>query len=386
MKKYLNKQSMALQQGAIRAMFDKAAGMSDVINLGIGEPDMTTTAVIIEAGMKALMAGHTHYTPNAGILELREAVAGDLIKQSLKYDPRTEIMITTGGMGGLALSLMVMLEPGDEVLIQDPQWLNYFAQVKFFGGVPVPVPVKEENGFAITAEAIEARITNKTKILMLNSPNNPTGAVLDLEELKRIAEVAKRHDLIVLSDEVYSTIVYDDTEHLSIATLEGMKDRTVVINSFSKSYAMTGWRIGYAAGNQHIIDKMIRLQENVVACVNSGAQYAAIEALKRPELATEMTELYRKRRNLVVEGLQSINGISCLKPKGSFYVFAGISGIGVDEVTFANELLEQQQAVVIPGSAFGEHGKGYVRICYANSEKNLARAIERIRRYVSGKQ
>ncbi len=221
---------------------------------------------------------------------------------------------------------------------------------------------------------------------MLNSPNNPTGAVLDLDELKRIAEVARRHDLIVLSDEVYSTIVYDDTRHISIASLEGMRDRTVVINSFSKSYAMTGWRIGYAAGNQHIIDKMIRLQENVVACVNSSAQYGAIAALKRPELATEMTELYRKRRNLVVEGLQSINGISCLKPKGSFYVFAGISGIGVDEVTFANELLEQQQAVVIPGSAFGEHGKGYVRICYANSEENLARAIERIRRYVAGKQ
>ena len=386
MKNYLNKQSMALQQGAIRAMFDKAAGMSDVINLGIGEPDMATPAAIIEAGMKALMDGHTHYTPNAGNLELREAVAEELQKQSLKYDPRTEIMITTGGMGGLSLSLMVMLEPGDEVLIQDPQWLNYFAQVKFFGGVPVPVPVKEEDGFAITAEAIEARITNKTKILMLNSPNNPTGAVLDLEELKRIAEVAKRHDLIVLSDEVYSTIVYDDTRHISIATLEGMSDRTVVINSFSKSFAMTGWRIGYAAGNQYIIDKMIRLQENVVACVNSSAQYGAIAALKRPELATEMTDLYRKRRNLVVEGLQSINGISCLKPKGSFYIFAGISAIGVDEVTFANELLEQQQAVVIPGSAFGEHGKGYVRICYANSEENLSRAIVRIQRYVTGKR
>jgi aminotransferase len=386
MKNYLNKQSMALQQGAIRAMFDKAAGMSDVINLGIGEPDMATPAAIIEAGMKALMDGHTHYTPNAGNLELREAVAEELQKQSLKYDPRTEIMITTGGMGGLSLSLMVMLEPGDEVLIQDPQWLNYFAQVKFFGGVPVPVPVKEEDGFAITAEAIEARITNKTKILMLNSPNNPTGAVLDLEELKRIAEVAKRHDLIVLSDEVYSTIVYDDTRHISIATLEGMSDRTVVINSFSKSFAMTGWRIGYAAGNQYIIDKMIRLQENVVACVNSSAQYGAIAALKRPELATEMTDLYRKRRNLVVEGLQSINGISCLKPKGSFYIFAGISAIGVDEVTFANELLEQQQAVVIPGSAFGEHGKGYVRICYANSEENLKRAIVRIQRYVTGKR
>lgn len=386
MKNYLNKQSMALQQGAIRAMFDKAAGLSDVINLGIGEPDMTTPSVIIEAGMKALMEGHTHYTPNAGILELREAVAEDLSKQGLKYDPRTEIMMTTGGMGGLVLSLMVMLEPGDEVLIQDPQWLNYFAQVKFFGGVPVPVPVQEENGFAITAEAIEARITDRSKVLMLNSPNNPTGAVLDLDELKRIAEVAKRYDLIVLSDEVYSTIVYDDTKHLSIATLEGMKDRTVVINSFSKSYAMTGWRIGYAAGNQQIIDKMIRLQENVVACVNSSAQYAAIEALKRPDLAKEMTELYRKRRNLVVEGLQSIEGISCLKPKGSFYVFAGISGIGVDEVTFANELLEQQHAVVIPGSAFGQNGKGYVRICYANSEENLSRAIERIKRYVASKR
>lgn len=386
MKNYLNKQSMALRQGAIRAMFDKAAGMSDVINLGIGEPDMTTPAIIIEAGMKALMAGHTHYTPNAGILELREAVAENLSNQGLKYDPRTEIMITTGGMGGLSLSLMVMLEPGDEVLIQDPQWLNYFSQVRFFGGVPVPVPVKEEDGFAITADAIAARITDKTKILMLNSPNNPTGAVLDLDELHRIAELAQRHDLIVLSDEVYSTIVYDDTRHVSIATLDGMRDRTIVINSFSKSYAMTGWRIGYAAGNQYLIDKMIRLQENVVACVSSSAQYGAIAALKHPELALEMTALYRKRRNLVVEGLQSINGISCLKPKGSFYVFAGIAGVGVDEATFANELLEKQHTVVIPGSAFGDHGRDYVRICYANSEENLSRAIERIQGYVTDRR
>lgn len=385
MKKYLNKYAMELKQGTIRAMFDKAVGMSDVINLGIGEPDMATPTVIIEAGVKALMDGHTHYTPNAGIFELREAIANDLKRQGIKRDPKTEIVITTGGMGGLALSLMVLLNPGDEVLIQDPQWLNYFAQVKFFGGIPVPVPVKEENGFAITAEDIESRITKRTKVLMLNSPNNPTGAVLNLEELKRIAEVAKRHDLIVLSDEVYSTIVFDDTKHYSISTLEGMKDRTVVINSFSKSFAMTGWRIGYATGNQDIIDKMTRLQENIVACVNSGAQYAALEALKRPELALEMQELYRIRRNLVVEGLQAIKGISCLKPKGSFYVFVDVSDIGVDEVTFAEELLEQQHTVLIPGSAFGDMGKGYVRICYANSEDNLTRAIQRIQRYVESK-
>ena len=385
MEQMLNSQAKRLQQGAIRAMFEKAAAYSNTINLGIGEPDMATPEVIVSAGCEALKSGHTHYTPNAGIPELRREVAESLKKEGIHRNPDSEILITSGGMGALSLALMVLLEQGDEVLIQDPQWLNYYAQVTFFGGVPIPVPVEEINDFRITAKAIEQSVTPRTKVLMLNSPNNPTGAVLDREDLEAIAKVAVKHNLIVLSDEVYSTLVYDEARHISIATLEGMQERTVVINSFSKAFAMTGWRVGYAAGNRHIIDKMIRLQENLVACVNSAAQYAAITALQHPELAEEMQKGYREKRDLVVDGLNRIKGLSCIRPRGSFYVFANIQEVGMDEITFANELLEKQQVVLIPGSAFGDKGKGYVRISYANSVENLTDALARIDRYTSEK-
>lgn len=381
MNTFLNDKALELTQGAIRAMFDRAKNFPEAINLGIGEPDLNTPDVIVEEGCNALRQGKTHYTANAGIIELRNKISGYISGNDFKVNPENEIIVTTGGMGGLALALMVTISPGDEVLIQDPQWLNYFSQVKFFGGVPVPVPVREENGFRLMVQDIEKRITGKSKILMINSPNNPTGAVLEYEDLEAIAELAKRHNLLVISDEVYSTLLYDNMKHHSIISLPDMKERTIVVNSFSKSFAMTGWRVGYAAGSKEIIDKMIRLQENLVACVATPSQYAAVKALDVLELTGEMTEIYRERRDIIIDGLNSIEGIVCIKPKGSFYVFPNIKGLGKDSVTVANELLEKAGVITVPGSAFGQQGEGYLRLSYANSMENIKLALERIEKY-----
>lgn len=381
MSTFLNGKALELNQGAIRAMFDRAKNFPGSINLGIGEPDLDTPPEIVEEGCNALKCGKTHYTANAGIVELRNAISQYVLKQGMEINPENEIIVTTGGMGALALALMVTVSPGDEVLIQDPQWLNYFSQVKFFGGVPVPVPVWEDKGFRLNVEDIEKRISNKSKILMINSPNNPTGAVLEDKDLAAIAELAKKHNLLVISDEVYSTILYDNMKHKSIMSLPGMKERTIVVNSFSKAFAMTGWRVGYGMGSEEIIGKMIRLQENIVACVTEASQYAALKALSLFDRASEMTEIYRERRDLVVSGLNAIEGITCIKPKGSFYAFPNITGLGKDSFTVANELLEKAGVITVPGSAFGKQGEGFLRISYANSMENLKLALERIEKY-----
>jgi len=363
-------------------MFDKAKNFPGAVNLGIGEPDLGTPTEIVEEGCRALYSGKTRYTANAGIIELRTEIAKHLNRYDLSVNPESEIIVTVGGMGALALCLLVTITPGDEVLLQDPQWLNYFSQIKFCGGIPISVPVYEENEFKISPESIKKRITNRTKILMLNSPNNPTGAVLDYYDLKGIAKLAKEYELLVISDEVYSTFVYDEVKHDSIASIDGMLERTIVINSFSKSFAMTGWRIGFAAGDRQIIEKMVRLQENLVACANTSSQYAAIKALSIFNKTDKMIEVYRKRRDLIVDGLNSIRGISCYKPKGSFYVFLNVKKLGKNSETVANELLEKANVVTIPGSAFGPHGEGYLRISYANSEEKLKEAVKRIKKYI----
>lgn len=378
---FLNDKAIELKQGAIRAMFDRARNFPGAINLGIGEPDLDTPSEIIEEGCQALRTGKTHYTANAGIIELRNKISEYLYAGGVEVDPEKEIIVTTGGMGALALAFMVTLSPNDEVLVQNPQWLNYFAQIKFFGGTPVSVPVKEENGFRLMVKDIEERITDKTKILIINSPNNPTGAVLEDEDLIAISEIANKHNLLVISDEVYSTLLYDDMKHKSIMSIPSMKDRTIVVNSFSKSFAMTGWRVGFALGNKDIIEKMTRLQENMVACVTASSQYAALKALDLFDRADEMTKIYKERRDIIVEGLNSIKGITCIKPKGSFYVFPNIKGLKKDSVTVANELLEKAGVITIPGSAFGEYGEGYLRISYANSKENIREAIRRIKAY-----
>lgn len=385
MSRIINEKSLELNQGAIRAMFDKAKFYPGSINLGIGEPDMDTPGEIIEEAYKALRSGKTHYTPNAGIIELRTEISNYLKRLGIFLNPEREIIITTGGMGALSLCLMVTISPGDEVLIQDPQWLNYYSQVRFFGGKPVSVPVFERDNFKLTADGIRGKITSKTKILIINSPNNPTGAVLEQKDLEEISELIKEYNLLVISDEVYSTLLYDGCKHFSIASVEDMKERCIVVNSFSKAFAMTGWRVGYAAGNKNIIEKMVRLQENLVSCVNSSAQYAAVKALHMLDKSVELTEIYKKRRDLVVKGLNNIDGISCFKPSGSFYVFPNIKKLGKSSKELANDLLENAGVITVPGSAFGEHGEGYLRISYANSLENLAEALNRIENYVKSR-
>jgi aminotransferase len=380
---FCNAKAKDLKQGAIRELFDRARQYTGTINLGIGEPDFETPASIIEAGCKALKNGNTHYTENAGLIELRESIAHYLKRPGVDYSPEKEIIVTNGGMGALSLFLLCTVTPGDEVVVQDPQWLNYRSQILFAGGVPLPVPVIESNRFSLKAEDIEKRITAKTRILMLNSPNNPTGSVIPYEDLKQIAELAVRHDLLVLSDEVYCELMYDGVVHHSITEFPGMAERTMVVNSFSKSFAMTGWRVGFAAGPASIIRKMVVLQENMVACVASVSQYAAIEALKDFAYIDEMRKIYIQRRELVVNGLNSIPGISCIKPEASFYVFPNVKALHMTSKSISDGLLEKVRVVAIPGSAFGDNGEGYLRISYANSTENITEALQRIKHYVT---
>lgn len=378
---WINKKAQGLRQGAIRAMFDRANTMSGVISMGIGEPDMSTPSLVCEAGKQAMDLGHTHYTPNAGAMMLREAVAHKSYLKDIGYDPAKEIIITNGGMGALSLLFLVILEDGDEVLIQDPQWLNYVAQVNYCGGVPVRVPTDLEHQFEMQPEEIESRITPKTKALMINFPNNPTGNIMSVETLEKIAEIAKKHDILVIADDVYNTLIYEDAPYTCIASLEGMKERTIVINSFSKSFAMTGWRIGFVAGSEEIVDKMTKCQENFNSCANAIGQYAACVALDHPEESQKLCDIFAKRRSILLEGLKSIPGLGCNNPTGAFYVFVDIRSFHMSSVEFCNRLLDEAKVVWIPGSAFGECGEGFARVAYTCNEDDLCEAIVRVREF-----
>ena len=378
---WINEKAKTLRQGAIRAMFDKASTMDNVISMGIGEPDMATPELVCRAGNEALEKGITHYTPNAGTPALRRAIAEKSNLKGVGYDPTTEIIFTNGGMGALSLLFLVLLNPGDEVLIQDPQWLNYVAQVRYCGGEAVRVPTDLEHNFTMQPEAIEQRITPRTKALMINSPNNPTGSVMSRADMEQIAAIAKKHDLLIIADEVYNTLLYGTEPYLSIAELPGMKDRCVVINSFSKSYAMTGWRIGYLAGPAEIVDRMTKCQENFNACANAIGQYAAVAALDHPELCTQLRDIFARRRATLLEGLAAIPGMNSNDPTGAFYVFADIRAFGMSSEDFCNRLLDEERVVCIPGSAFGACGEGFVRIAYTCSDADLTEAIARIRRF-----
>lgn len=375
---YVNERTRGLQQGAIRAMFDKAEKMEGVISMGIGEPDMPTPIPICEAATKAMNEGKTHYTPNAGIPELREAIAKLSTVKNVNYNPAKEIIVTNGGMGALSLLMSVIINPGDEILIQDPQWLNYVAQVEYYGGVPVRVPTNAENGFEMEPSVIESLVTDKTKAIMINSPNNPTGCVTSLKTLKEIANITKKHNLLAITDEVYNTLLFDGESSISMSELPGMKERTVVINSFSKYMAMCGWRIGYAAGPADIIDKMTKCQENFNACANSVGQWAAVYALNHPELAKDLYNVFQERRTKILELINKIEGVNYAIPKGAFYVFLNISSFGLSDTEFCNRLLETKKVVCIPGSAFGYCGEGYIRIAYTNSMENIEEAMSRI--------
>ena len=377
---WVNQKAQTLKQGAIRAMFDRANTMTDVISMGIGEPDMATPELVREAGKEALDKGITHYTPNAGTLQLRQAIAEKSTVRDLHYDPAKEIIITNGGMSALSLLFLVILEDGDEVLVQDPQWLNYIEQIRYCGGKAVRVPTDLDHNFEMQPETIESLITPKTKALIINSPNNPTGGVMKKETMEKIADIAKKHDILVISDEVYNTLLYEDP-YVSIASLPGMKEQTIVINSFSKAYAMTGWRIGYAAGPAYLIDRMVKCQENFNACANSIGQYAAAKALDHPELCEELRKVFEQRREILLNGLKEIKGIRCNHPTGAFYAFPDISSFGLSSKEFCDRLLEEGGVVCIPGSAFGNCGEGFIRISYTCSEDDLKEALARINRF-----
>ena len=387
---WINEKAKTLRQGAIRAMFDKASTMDNVISMGIGEPDMATPELVCRAGNEALEKGITHYTPNAGTPALRRAIAEKSNLKGVGYDPTTEIIITNGGMGALSLLFLVLLNPGDEVLIQDPQWLNYVAQVRYCGGEAVRVPTDLEHNFTMQPEAIEQRITPRTKALMINSPNNPTGSVMSRADMEQIAAIAKKHDLLIIADEVYNTLLYGTEPYLSIAELPGMKDRCVVINSFSKSYAMTGWRIGYSLGPEHITKVMSNYVSHSTAAPSTLSQWAAVEALNGPQDTVEtMRQAFEQRRNYMVERVNSMELVSCLKPEGAFYIMMNIrkvlgkkiGGVVIDNCdTFASQLLEKGLVAVVPGSGF--EAPDFVRWSYATSMENIKEGMDRLEKFL----
>ena len=377
----LNKKSFELKQGAIRAMFDKARTMTDVISMGIGEPDLDTPKEVCEKATEALQKGFTHYPPNAGLGILREAVSKYGLAEPGLYKPE-EIMITNGAMNALSLLMNILIEPGDHVMIQNPQWLNYAAQIEYCGGVAVKLPTDPENGFYLDPQTIRDNfVPGKTKALLINSPNNPTGHVLTRKNLEEIAQVACELDLLVISDEVYNTLIFDDAEAVSISTFPGMRDRTVVVNSLSKAYAMCGWRVGYAAGPEALVDRMAKCQENFISGVNAAAQYAAAYALEHRELTEGLREVFRERREVAIAELKKIPGIKFSVPKGAFYLFPDISAFGLDSKTFCDRLLEEAHVVCVPGSAFGSVGEGFIRMAYTAKTEDIVEAMRRIREF-----
>ena len=360
-------------------MFSLAAGYPDALSLGIGEPDFPTPEHIREAGKRALDEGRTKYTPNAGIPELRRGLAEKLSRENgLVCDPERNLVVTSGACEAIMLSLLGLVEPGDEVLVPDPGWPNYYGQVHMAGGMTVPYPLLESERFHVRAEHIAPRITPRTRLLLLNSPGNPTGAVTSPEELREVADLVIRHDLTVISDEPYEKFLYDGARHLSPASLPGMAERVLTVNSFSKTYSMTGWRVGYIHGPEEVVTELVKLQEGMSACVTACAQWAALEALRGSQDCTRvMVEAYRRRRDLLVEGLNRLPGVHCILPEGAFYAFANVEALGSSQEV-AMDWLRRGRVVVVPGSGFGPHGEGYVRLCFAASEDTIREALGRL--------
>jgi aminotransferase len=377
----LSKRSEKIPKSGIRKMFDLAQKYTDVINLSIGEPDFDTPPHIIEAAIRAMKAGYTHYTVNAGFSEFRKTVSEKLRKENgIDADPEEEIMATAGGMGGLSLAMLTIIDPGDEVLIPNPGFPNYAAQVVLAGGKPISYPLKEENNFRVDVNDIVKKITKKTKVILVNSPSNPTGSVLKEKELKNIADIALEHELLVISDEAYEAILYDGAKHISIASLPEMKEKTISIFTFSKTYAMTGWRIGFAVAQKEIIEGMLELQEHILVHPSSISQMAAIAALRGSKDYTQMMlKEYAERREIITEELNSMPRVTCLKPEGAFYVFPNIKKTGMSSTEMAMNLLEKAKIITVPGTAFGEYGEGYIRISYSTSKEKIREAMDRMR-------
>lgn len=366
----------------IRKYFDLINEMDDVISLGVGEPDFVTPWNVIEAGIYSLEKGHTHYSSNAGFIELRKEISNYLNRRfNLKYNPDNEILVTVGGSEGIDLALRALVGPGDEVIIPEPSFVAYKGCATFCGATPVTINLRQEDEFKLTAKLLEEAITPKTKVVIIPFPNNPTGAIMTKDELSEIVEVLKDKDIIILSDEIYAELSYDK-DHYSIASFEEVKDKTLVINGFSKAYAMTGWRLGYVCGHPILIDALKKIHQYAIMCSPTTAQYAAIEALKNgDDSVREMAREYNRRRRILVEGFREM-GLECFEPLGALYVFPCIKSTGLTSDEFCEKLLMEEKVLAVPGNAFGECGEGFIRACYASSTEDLMEAVKRIRRFV----
>jgi len=387
--RYMNPDIVAVPKSGIRKFFDVAATMPGAISLGVGEPDFVTPYHIRNAAIDSLLDGETQYTSNWGLLSLREEIAYYMESRfALKYDPKNEVLVTVGASEGIDLALRVLTSPGDEILIPEPSYVSYAPGVTFAGGKPVPMPTCEKDLFALTPEAVEAAVTPRTKAIILPYPNNPTGAVLHREQLEKLAEVFIRHDLIVISDEIYAELSYGPQPHVSIASIPGMHERTIVLNGFSKAFAMTGWRMGYLCAPAAFCDVMCKIHQYTILCAPRQGQVAAEQALRRGredgyEDVLRMRESYDQRRRLMVSAFRAM-GLSCFEPLGAFYVFPGIQSTGLSSEAFCERLLREQKVVTVPGTAFGQSGEGHIRCSYATGIGKLQEALERMAAFVKG--
>jgi len=379
----LSRKVVALKPSGIRKFFDAASDIPDAISLGVGEPDFDTPWHIRDEGIRALTRGKTFYTSNAGLPELRREIAAFTERRiGVSYDPMKEIVITVGGSEAIDIALRAIINPGDEVLYAEPCFVSYLPCIAMADGIPVPLPLKEENQFRLTREELEAAITPKTKALMISFPNNPTGAVMRREDLEALVPVIIEHDLVVISDEIYADLTYGE-EHVSIASLPGMKERTIVVNGFSKAFAMTGWRLGYALANRVIMQQMIKIHQYAIMCAPTVSQYAAVEALRNGDEDVKMMRTsYDQRRKFLMHEFERM-GIPCFEPQGAFYIFPNISKFGLSSEAFATRLLKEEKVAIVPGSAFGECGEGFLRVSYAYSLKQLKEALGRIEKFIS---
>ena len=383
MRNPLSQKVIGIQPSGIRKFFDIVSEMPDAISLGVGEPDFDTPWRIREEGIYSLEKGKTFYTSNSGLKELKIEICKYLDRKvNVQYDYRNEVIVTVGGSEGIDIALRAMLDKGDEVLIPQPCYVSYLPCTILADGVPVTIPLQEKNEFKLTAEELEAAITPKTKVLIMPFPNNPTGSIMTKEDLEPIVEVVKKYDLFVISDEIYSELSYQG-DHVSIASFEGMKERTILINGFSKGFAMTGWRLGYACGPKEIIEQMVKIHQFAIMCAPTNSQYAAVEALRNcEEEVQEMREAYNQRRRFLMSEFERI-GLQCFEPFGAFYVFPSIQEFNMTSEEFALRFLDEEKVAVVPGTAFGDCGEGFLRISYAYSIEDLKEAIGRLEKFIT---
>ena len=382
--RFINQKVQSIQPSGIRKFFDIANEIEDVISLGVGEPDFDTPWHVREEGIYTLQKGRTFYTANRGLMELRTEISNYIARNhAVQYNPATQVLVTIGGSEAIDLALRACLEPGDEVIYHEPCYVSYLPCITLADGVPVPIPLKEANDFRLTAEELEAAITPKSKALILSFPNNPTGAVMTKEDLEAIAEVIVRHDLLVITDEIYSELSYTGKKHYSLIDLPGMVERTIYINGFSKAYAMTGWRLGYCCGPEEILAQMVKIHQFAIMAAPTMSQYAGTMALKNGASDVEMMrDSYNQRRRYLMAELERL-GIPCFEPFGAFYIFPNISQFGLSSEEFATRLIREHKVAVVPGSAFGQSGEGFVRVSYAYSIEELKQAFERIVRFIN---